>query len=142
MGRSVWQVPLEGGDPVKVGDGYRMPAYSPDKKLIVARSPRNSGNGDVAIFSVAGGPPLKRIRLPIMEWQRIYWLNNHTVSFIKNDGGTSNIWSYDVNSDESKQLTNFNGDQIFTYAWSPDFKEIVCQRGKKLANVTVVNTEQ
>jgi Tol biopolymer transport system component len=142
LGRSVWKVPLEGGESVKLSDGYRMPVYSPDNQLIVARSPLNSGNGDVAIFSANGGAPLKRLNIQVMEWQRLYWLDNHTLSFIKEIGGTSNIWSYDINTDEAKQLTNFNGEQIFTYAWSPDYKEIVCQRGTKLSNVTIIGSEQ
>lgn len=143
-GRSVWKVPLEGGESIKVGDGYRMPVFSPDNQRIVARSELRSSTRDVALFSANanGGPPLKRLRIPVMEWQRVYWLDNHTVSFIKNIGGTSNIWSYDVETDDSKQLTNFNGDQIFTYAWSPDYKEIVCQRGTKLSNVTIISSEQ
>ncbi len=141
-GRSVWKVPLEGGESVKVSDGYRMPVYSPDNQLIVARSPLNSGTGDVAIFSAKGGAPLKRLNIRVIEWQRLYWLDNHTLSFIKEIGGTSNIWSYDINTDETKQLTNFNGDQIFTYAWSPDHKEIICQRGTKLSNVTLISSEQ
>lgn len=142
LGRGVWKVPLEGGESVKVSDGYRMPVFSPDNQRIVARSELKSRKPDVALFSVNGGPPLKRLPIPVMEWQRVYWIDNHTVSFIRNVGGTSNIWSYDVDTDDSKQLTNFNGDLIFTYAWSPDYKEIVCQRGTKLSNVTIISSEQ
>jgi TolB protein len=142
LGRSVWIVPLEGGEPIKLSDGYRMPVFSPDNQLFVARSPLNSGNRDVAIFSAKGGPLLKRLNIPVMEWQRLYWLNNRTLSFIKNVRDTSNIWSYDIHTDEMKQLTNFNSDQIFAYAWSPDYEQLVCQRGARLRNVTMIGSEQ
>jgi TolB protein len=142
LGRSVWSVPLEGGEPVKLSDGYRMPVYSPDNTMFVARSPLNSGPGDVAIVSAEGGAPLKRLDIPVMEWQRLYWLDNHTISFIKNVKGISNIWSYNINTDETKQLTNFNSDQIFSYAWSPDHQQLVCQRGTKHGNVTIIGSEQ
>lgn len=142
MGRSVWSVPLEGGQPVKLFDGYRMPVYSPDNNLIVGRSPLNSGPGDVAIFSAKGGPPLKRLNIPLMEWQRLYWLDNQTLSFIKHEKGISNIWSYDINTDETRQLTNFDSDQIFAYAWSPDHQQLVCQRGMKQGNVTIIGGKQ
>jgi serine/threonine protein kinase len=141
-GRSVWRVPLEGGDPARVGDRYRMPVFSRDGQLIVARSEFLTAPRDVAIFSARGGAPLKRLSIPVMEWQRIDWLDNHTLSFINNVGGTSNIWSYDINTDETKQLTNFNSDYIFAYAWSPDHKQVVCLRGTKLSNVTVIGSEQ
>ncbi len=141
-GRGIWRVPLEGGEPVKLIDGYRMPVYSPDNSLIVARSPLNSGPGDVAIFSTKGGSPLKRLNIPVMEWQRVYWLDSHTLSFIKIVKGISNIWSYDINTDETKQLTSFDSQQIFSYAWSPDHRQLVCQRGIKQGNVTIIGDEQ
>jgi Tol biopolymer transport system component len=142
LGRSVWAVRLEGGEPVKLSDGYRMPVFSPDKKLFVARSPLNSGPRDVAVFSAKGGPPLKRLNIPVMEWQRLYWLDNHTLSFIKNVRDTSNIWSYDINTDKMKQLTKFDSEHIFAYAWSPDYQQLVCQRGARLRNVTMIGSEQ
>ena len=142
LGRSVWSVPLGGGEPVKLTEGYRMPVYSPDNSLFVARSPLNSGPGDVAIFAAQGGPPLKRLKIPVMEWQRLYWLDNHTLSFIKHEKGISNIWSYDINTDETRQLTKFDSDQIFAYAWSPDHQQLVCQRGMKQGNVTIIGDEQ
>ena len=141
MGRSVWKVPIEGGDSVKVGEQYRMPVFSPDNQLIAARFERKSGTRDVAIFSVQGGAPLQRIPVPQIEWQRIYWLDKSTLSFIKNEGGISNIWSYELGSGVSKQITDFNSDQIFAYAWSPDFKQLVCQRGAKLSNVTIIGND-
>jgi Tol biopolymer transport system component len=64
------------------------------------------------------------------------------LSFIKNVDGTSNIWSYDLHTKTSKQLTTFNGDLIFAYAWSPDHKQVVCQRGAKLTNATMISSER
>jgi Tol biopolymer transport system component len=140
--RSIWKVPFAGGEPVKLADRYRMPVYSPDGQLIAARYEPNSGTQDVAIFSAKGGEPLQHVPVPEIEWQRVYWLDDHTLSFIKTVGGTSNIWSYDLNTKASKQLTNFNGDQIFAYAWSPDFKQVACQRGNKLTNVIMISSER
>ena len=142
-GRGVWSVPLEGGEPVKLINEYRMPVYSPDNTMFVARSPMNSGPGDVVLVPAKGGAPLKYLKdIPVIEWQRLYWLDTHTLSFIKHEKGISNIWSYDINTDEMKQLTNFESDQIFSYAWSPDHRQLVCLRGVKLGNVTMIGSEQ
>ncbi len=140
--RSVWKVPFNGGEPVKIGDRYRMPVFSPNDRLIAARYEPKSGTRDVAIFPVDGGPALTHMPVEEMEWQRVYWLDDHTLSFIKNAGGTSNIWSYDLNTRASKQLTNFSGDQIFAYAWSPDHQQIACQRGLKNTNVILISSER
>jgi eukaryotic-like serine/threonine-protein kinase len=139
---SVWKVPLQGGEPVKVAENYRMPAFSPDSRLIAARYHLNSGSRDLAIFSAEGGEPLRQLPIPVLEWQRVQWLDGHTLSYIKNVDGYSNIWSYDLDSGVEKQLTNFNSDQIYAYSWSPDFKQVACQRGTVISNVTIISSER
>ena len=34
---SVWKVPMQGGEAVKLSEGYRMPVFSPDSQLIACR---------------------------------------------------------------------------------------------------------
>src|SRR5262249_4175719 len=117
---SIWKIPLNGGEPKKVGEKYRMPASSSDNQFIVGRSSAESGSRDVATFSAQGGEPLRQFAIPIDEWQRLQWLaNGRELSYIKNADGYSNIWSYDPETGTSKQLTNFNSDRIYAYAWSP-----------------------
>lgn len=135
---SFWKVPMNGGEPVKVGDRYRMPVFSPDSQLIAARYNRDSNTDDVAVFSAQGGEPLWHVTIPIQEWQRPQWLSNHELSYIKNENGYSNVWSYNRATGERKQLTNFNSDRIYAYAWSPDYKQIACQRGTTTSNVTMI----
>ncbi|HEY6216577.1 MAG TPA: protein kinase [Pyrinomonadaceae bacterium] len=137
---NVWKVPMNGGEPVKVCDKYRMPVFSPDSQFLACRSNIESDSRDVAIFSAEGGPPLRHIAIPVQDWQRIQWLSNgHELSFIEYKDGYSNIWSYDLDTGESKQLTHFNSDRIYAYAWSPDFKQIACQRGTNISDVTMIS---
>ncbi len=42
-GTSIWKVPLNGGEPVKVGEKYRMPVFSPDNQFIACRYDLESG---------------------------------------------------------------------------------------------------
>lgn len=139
---SVWKVPLQGGEAIKLAEDYRMPVFSPDSRLIAARYHLNSGSRNLAIISAEGGQPLSQVAIPLVEWQRVQWLDGHTLSYIKNVDGYSNIWSYDLDSKEEKQLTYFNSDQIYAYSWSPDFKQVACQRGPVFSNVTIISTER
>lgn len=137
---NVWKVPMNGGDPIKVGEKYRMPVFSPDSQFIACRSSVESVSRDVAIFSAQGGRPLRHVAIPIQEWQRIQWLpSGHELSYIKNENGYSNIWSYDLDTGASKQLTNFNSDRIYAYAWSTDYKQVACQRGTNISDVTMIS---
>jgi Tol biopolymer transport system component len=136
--KSVWAVPVQGGSPMKLAEKYRMPAFSPDGQLVAVRYDLNSGTGDVAIIPNQGGAPLRYVEIPILEWQRFQWLTTNTFSCVKNVDGEANIWSYDLNTGSTKQLTNFNRDQIYGYAWSPDYKTLACQVGTRRGNVVMI----
>lgn len=137
-GNSVWKVPMNGGEPIKVGEKYRMPVFSPNNQFIACRSNSESKSPKVVIFSAQGGQPLRDLAIPVQEWQRVQWLNDHELSFINNVNGYSNISSYNIDTGTSKQLTNFNGDRIYAYAWSPDYKQVACQRGTNISDVTMI----
>lgn len=140
---SVWKVPLAGGEPVKVGEKYRMPVFSPDGQFIACRYDLISGSNDVAIFPAQGGQPLRHFKVPIQEWQSIQWLpNSRAVSYVKNANGYSNIWTYDLETGASKQITHFDSDLIYAYTWSPDSKQIACLRGTTVSNVTIISSSE
>jgi TolB protein len=138
-GVSIWKVPLQGGTPVKIGEKYRMPVFSPDNHFIAARYNVESGTTDVAIFPAEGGQPSRHFEIPVQEWQRIHWLPNDELSYVGNVNGYSNIWTYDLNTGMRKQITQFNSDRIYAYAWSPDYKHVACQRGTNISDVTMIS---
>jgi eukaryotic-like serine/threonine-protein kinase len=140
---SVWKVPMNGGDPIKVAEKYRMPVFSPDSQFIACRYNRDSGTRDVAIFSAQGGQPFRHINgIPIQEWQGLqFFPNGRELSYVKNVDRYSHIWSYNLDTGTSKQLTNFNGDRIYAYAWSPDYKQVACQRGINVSEVIMISEQ-
>ena len=116
-----------------------MPVFSPDNQFIVGRFDEFSGTRDVAIFPAEGGQPLKYFNVPVQEWQSVKWLpHGRVVSYVKNVEGYSNIWTYDLDTGVEKQITRFNTDQIYAYAWSPDYKQIACLRGNMAPNVVIM----
>lgn len=139
---SIWKVPLFGGAAVKVADGYRMPVFSPDSSLIAGRYHLTSGSRDVAIFPAAGGEAFQHVPVPVIEWQRVQWLDDRTFSYIDSVNSVSNLWSFDIYTGVSKQLTFFDSDQIVAYAWSPDFKQVACQRVTNTSDVITINSSE
>ena len=137
---SSWKVPLRGGEPVKIGDKYRMPVFSPDNHFVACRYDEDSDTDDVAIFPAQGGPALRYIKVPKQEAQVVRWLaDGRHLTYVKNINGYANIWSSDLDTGAEKQLTNFNSDQIYAYAWSPDYKQVACQRGTRVSDVTIIS---
>ena len=136
---SVWKVPLQGGEPVKIGEKYRMPVFSPDNQVVACRYNEVSDADDVAIFPAHGGQALRYVKVPKQEAQVVRWLpDGRQLTYVKNTKGYANIWSFDLDNGAEKQLTNFNSDQIYAYAWSPDYKQVACQRGTKTSDVTII----
>lgn len=141
---TVWKVPIDGGDPVQLTNEYaRMPVVSPDNQFMACRYyDENRARKGIAIIPVQGGLPRKLVpEIPVRLFQRVEWISNgHALTYIKAVDGVSNIWSYSLESGSTQQLTNFREDQIFTYAWSPDNKQLAWQRGAEVNNVmTIVN---
>ena len=117
-----------------------MPVFSPDGQLIACRFDEDSDTYDVAIFPAQGGEPLQHFKVPKQEWQSVRWYrDSRHLTFVRNDNGYSNIWSYDLDTGAEKQLTHFNSDQIYAYAWSHDYKQVACQRGTKISDVTIIS---
>ena len=139
--RTIWKAPLDGGTPVQLTDEYaRMPVFSPDNQFIACRYHVEPGLLGIAILPFEGGKPVKLLRIPVRDWQRVQWIENgRALSYIDVVDGVSNIWSYDLASGATKQLTHFKSDQIFAYAWSPDFKQLATQRGTTVSDVTIIN---
>jgi serine/threonine protein kinase/Tol biopolymer transport system component len=141
---TVWKVSIDGGEPVKLTDKYaRMPVVSPDNQFIACRYYVDEGLRGIAIIPMQGGTPVKLLPIPIMEWQRVQWLaDGRALAYIKTVNGTSNVWSYTLDSHSTKQLTDFKDERIFAYSWSPDYKELACERGTETRDVTLINIEK
>jgi len=138
---TLWKVSMYGGEPVKIGERYRLPAYSPDNQFIAGRYHRDSSSEGGVLFPAQGGEPVRQFEIPHQEWQRIQWLSTREVSYVMDENGYSNIWSYNLDTGGKKQLTQFNSDRIYAYALSPDYKQVACMRGTNDSNVTMI-TEQ
>ena len=139
---TVLKVPLDGGDPVQLTDEYaRMPVVSPDNQYLACRYfVDNGARKAIAIIPVDGGLPVRLLKtIPVKLFQRVEWISNgHALSYVKTVKGVSNIWSYNLDDGSEHQLTNFETDQIFAYAWSPDNKKLACERGTEINDVMII----
>jgi Tol biopolymer transport system component len=139
--RTVWRMSIKGGTPVQLSDQYaRMPVFSPDHQFIACRYYVEPGVMGIAILPFEGGTPVKLLRIPIMDWQKVQWISNgRALSYINTIKGISNIWSYELDTGVTKQLTDFKADQIFSYAWSPDHKQLASLRGTAVSDVAIIS---
>ena len=142
---TLWKVPIEGGTPVQLSDPEKnahMAAVSPDNQFLASRYFVDAATEKIVILPLQGSEPVRLTGIPIRDWQRVQWLQDgQALAFIDTVNGISNVSSYDLNSNSTKQVTAFNSDRIFAYAWSPDYKQLACVRGTEVRDVMVLSTQ-
>jgi len=140
---TAWKVPIDGGTPVRISDRARMPVVSPDNHFVACRTYPEGRSSEIGIMSFADGSLIRSLPIPIRDWQKVQWLpSGHALSYIDNISGVSNIWSYELADGSKKQLTDFRAEQIFAYAWSPDFKQLVSLRGTEVRDVIMLTSQK
>lgn len=140
---TLWKVSIDGGESVQLTDiNSTVPAISPDGKLIACRFWDEADNSKkVAIVPFSGGDPVQTLGIPVHRWQRIRWATDgRALTYVDSRAGISNLWKQLLDGGPPTQLTFFNSDQIFSYDWSYDGKQLACERGLETTDVVSISS--
>jgi Tol biopolymer transport system component/DNA-binding winged helix-turn-helix (wHTH) protein len=146
--KALWKIDVEGGKPTVLTSKYsHTPSLSPDGKFIAY----SFWNTDVKperwereIISVETGQKIKGFDIPssAILWNGatgFQWtLDSRALTYVNNRDGIGNIWSISLDGGASKELSNFKSDQIFSFAWSSDGKQLACSRGTATSDVVLI----
>ncbi|MDQ4121383.1 MAG: protein kinase [Acidobacteriota bacterium] len=138
---TVWKIPADGGEPVQLTDKIsRLPTISPDGKLVAYLfRPDDNAPWRVAVVQVDGGEPLKTFDVspatPLLRWTP----DGRAVAYIDSKNGVSNIFAQPLDGGAPKQLTDFKADSIFSFAFSPDGKQLALSRGTVNNDVVLIS---
>ncbi len=142
---SLWKVSIDGGGaPIRLSDKIAaVPRVSPDGRFIACfyRAQVESFS-KFAVFPFDGGEPVKvfeRSPTTFVEAGIRWTPDGRALSFIDNRDGVSNVWLQPLDGSPPKQLTNFTSETIFRFAWSPDGKMIVAERGTETGDIVLIN---
>jgi Tol biopolymer transport system component len=141
----LWKVPIIGGEPVQLTDySSSGGVVSPDGTHIALRfvdelaTPKRQRFG---ITSIEGGLPSKAFDLPqpLALDQVVRWTpDGRSLFYIETRNGVSNIWTHSLDGSPPKQVTSFKSDQIFSYEWSRDGRQLVCARGAQTSDAVLI----
>ncbi len=141
---SVWRVPIQGGTPTHVQIQNRsspLALTSPDGKLLAytAWGTTLSSPSVLTVVPFDGGEPLYKFDLPpTATWFR--WApEGKALDYSLTRGGVSNIWRQPLAGGPLKQITNFKSEQIFSFDWSRDGKQLALARGTTSHDVILIS---
>lgn len=132
---TVWKMPIDGDEPVKIAEHALRTEISPDGKLAVFLRPSNktSVESSICVVSFETGEKLQEFKIAgknLSAW-RFVWAKNgkgfYYASF--DDNSVANIRFQTLSDDSPKKITNFSTDQIFDFDLSPDGKQFTIIRG-------------
>ena len=144
---SVWRVPIQGGTPTQLKIQNRsspLAQVSPDGKLLAytAWGATISSPAVLTVVPFDGGEPLYRFDLPAAAaWFR--WApEGKALDYSLTRGGVSNIWRQPLAGGPPKQVTNFKSEQIFSFDWSHDGKQLALARGTRSHDAILIGDFQ
>jgi len=139
---TLWKMPIDGGEPFRLSDPTaNLPVVSPDGKQVAcfywdeqANPPRGA-----MILPFAGGPPTRRFDIgPHNGGFVLHWTPDSR--FLLYVGALhSNIWSQPIDGGAPVQLTDFQGDQVFDFDYSPDDQWLAVARGRVTDDVVLIS---
>lgn len=142
---SLWRVPIEGGPPTKVVDGFAVkPAVSPDGKWLGFWY--NDGHSNtpwrLALLSLEGGKQIRIFEVsPTVQIQwdtHLRWsADSRSLTYIDHRAGIDNLWAQPIEGGQAKQLTGFTDSSIFSFDWSHD-GNLVTSRGLLTKDVVLI----
>jgi len=143
---TIWRVPIEGGPPVKVNDGFAVrPAVSPDGKLLAFW--QNDGQPNtpwrLAILSFETGKQVRTFDVaPTVQigWNTLLrWsADSKDLTFVDNKGGFENVWAQPIDGGPARQLTDYKDRDIFSFDWSRD-GSLVASKGVITSDVVLIS---
>jgi Tol biopolymer transport system component len=140
----VSKVSIEGGDSVRLTEKFMCcPSISPDGKLVASYyldEQHPEAPGMIAIVSSEQGE-IVRVLNSAADYDLIsgWTADGSAVMYILTRDGVSNIYSQPLDGSQPKQVTDFNSDRIFQFAWSRDGKNLLCARGIETSDVVLIS---
>lgn len=151
----VLRLPIDGGTPQEVPgtDGLtNLPelGVSPDGKLLVSIKVTKGGSAEdrgkidvrIVIVSLEAGPkPQIEILTPDPRCagHARFTPDQEAIVYVIRDSGSDNLWRQPVDGSPGRQITNFQGDAIQTYAFSGDGKRLGIMRTHLESDVVLLH---
>lgn len=92
----------------------------------------------VQIVSAESGAVIKTLPL-LGDGALLNWApDGKAIDYVETRDGASNLMRVPLDGGKPRQLTNWQSELIFWFAWSPDGKQLACVRGTSARDVILM----
>jgi len=138
----VWNVPLQGGLPIKLGDSVETtPAISPDGRLVAYENFDQAVKRIKLYVQPLDGGPVTAIADSDVGYSNIRWtIDGKAIAYVSNNEGRTNIWAQPVEGGPPRKLTDFKNEWLMRFDWSRDGKQLICVRGRLTSDLFMITS--
>ena len=137
---SLWRVSVNGGTPQQINDLSFIGSGFVGSNLIYGRyfdDQTNPGRWRGALLSVETRQLTKVFDVPPTAFGT-NMLNERTFIYWEANSDIDNLWTRPLENGAATQITSFDSERIFGYAWSPDGKQFAVTRGTRTADIILM----
>ena len=143
---SIWKVPVEGGPPAKVIDGFAIhPAPSPDGKWLACwwNDANLQSRWRIALISLETGQQVRLFdvaTLANVQWDStLRWTaDSRNLVYVDQHGGIENLKAQPIDGGPQKQITGYHDQKIFSFAFAKD-GTLATSRGAITTDVVLIS---
>jgi serine/threonine protein kinase/Tol biopolymer transport system component len=144
---TTFKMPADGGTPEPLAPRVGRPIPSPDSHRflgVLFADDMTRGPREMGIFRMSDGTLERPVEPfgPLREFlgtRQPQWApDGRSQVFLRGRGGVVNLWSQPFDGGDPQQLTKFDTDSIFSYAYSPDGKLLATARGRSISDVVLI----
>jgi len=146
---NTWKLSVDGGSPILLLERSGLANPSPDGQWLsaVVLNEQNPEQTDVrrgmGIFRFSTGTLERSLDLPVPVQQigplTARWApDGRSIVYIQTTANVSNLWSLPVGGGQPSQLTRFERDTIFSFAFSPEGQRLAMSRGSTTGDLVLI----
>jgi serine/threonine protein kinase/Tol biopolymer transport system component len=136
-----WRVAIDGGTPEQLTQRDMMSSamLSPDGKLLDYYYRENPDSPPkLEIAPTSGGEPVQTLDLPKDGYDARWSPDGRSLVYLKDANDSTNLWGLPLDGGKPRQLTDWQSDKIYWYAFSRDGKQLAAARGRISYDVVLI----
>ena len=145
--QTIYKVPIDGGIPVRLVEKPSYdPVISPDGKLVACIYHEEPDRpSKIAVIPFGGGSAIRMLEIPSSARLEdgeagMHWTSDgRALAYVDERQGTFNVWAEPLTGGAPRQLTYFDSNQIFFFAWSRDGEKLALSRGNASADAIMIS---